>query len=121
MTHERRTGRGTWRRMARLPRRARACGLVMLAAAMLPAAAAIVGAVSRGDATRHTGMLDLAAACVALAAVIALAPPCSASPLAYARQLRAWFLELQFAFDADERLRPGEGKEKEDGRSPSKP
>jgi hypothetical protein len=110
--------------LRRLPTRALAVSGVLLAAAAVPAAISLSGALVDG----HPGWsalltaLQVAAACVALAAVLAFEPPRSGSPLAYARQLRARFLELQSTFDADDRRpRPGEGKEKEDDRVPLEP
>jgi hypothetical protein len=91
-------------------------------AAAVPIATALFGAVKEPPLGRWSLLLTAlhaAAACAAIAAVIAFEPPRSASPLAYARQLRARFLELQSTFDADDRRRPGEGKEKEDDRVPS--
>ena len=115
------TIRAVWRKAARLPWRARVAGLVLLSAASLPPAAAIVLGESAPADSHGTGLVDVAAAVVAAAAVLALEPPRAASPLAYARQLRARFLELQSMFDADDRRRPGEGKEKEDDRVPFDP
>jgi len=112
------------RRLRRLPAPAlTACG-ALLAAAVVPAAAAFTGVLTgtqRGSGSPLLTWLQVVAAGVALAAVVAFEPPRSASPLAYARQLRARFLELQSTFDADDRRRPGEGKEKEDDRVPSEP
>jgi hypothetical protein len=98
-----------------------ACGSLLVAAAV-PAATAFSGALtdtSPGIWSALLTSLQVVAACFALAAVLAFEPPRSTSPLAYARQLRARFLELQSTFDADDRRRPGEGKEKEDDRVPS--
>jgi hypothetical protein len=111
-------------RLRRLPLRAlTTCG-ALFTAAVSPAAVALSGAVverSPGRGLAADNAVNVAAWCVALAAVIAFEPPRSASPLAYARQLRARFLELQSTFDADDRRRPREGKEKEDDRVPSEP
>jgi hypothetical protein len=57
-------------------------------------------------------LMNVIACCAAIAALLAFERPRSASPLVYARQLRARFFELQSAYDADPR-RPREGKEKE--------
>jgi hypothetical protein len=57
-------------------------------------------------------LVNVIACCVAVAALIAFERPRSTSPLVYASQIRARFLELQSAYDADPR-RPDEGKEKE--------
>jgi hypothetical protein len=62
----------------------------------------------------HPVLVNLIACCVAVAAVLAVERPRSASPLAYARQLRARFLELQSTYDAGSRRRPDEAREKED-------
>lgn len=100
-------------------------GLVLLGPAAVSAAAVVFAATSESPLARmfeaHPGLVNLVAVCAAVAAVLALEPPRSASPLAYARQLRARFLELQATFDAGDRRRPGEGKEKEDDRVPSEP
>jgi hypothetical protein len=69
----------------------------------------------------HPVLVNLAAFAAAVAAVIAWEPPRSSSPGTYARQLRARFAELQSMFDADDRRRPGEGKENEDARVPYEP
>lgn len=109
-------------RLRRLPPRAlTACGTMLLAAA-IPVVTGLFGVVTDGHSGRWSlllAALHVAAACAAVAAVVAFEPPRSASPLAYARQLRARFLELQSTFDADDWRRPGEGKEKEDDRVPS--
>ncbi|ABC83024.1 hypothetical protein Adeh_3256 [Anaeromyxobacter dehalogenans 2CP-C] len=104
------------RRLRRLPTRALAVFGVLLAAAAVPAVISLSGALVEGHPGRWSALLtalQVAAACVAFAAVLAFEPPRSASPFAYARQLRARFLELQSTYDADFRRRP-EGKEKED-------
>jgi hypothetical protein len=57
-------------------------------------------------------LVNVIACCAAIAALLAFEPPRSRSPLAYAQQLRARLLELQFAYDADLRRPPrreGEG------------
>ncbi|WP_242333153.1 hypothetical protein [Anaeromyxobacter sp. SG66] len=110
--------RDTWRKLMRLPGPARSAGLALLGSAAVPAAAVIVAATGESRVARfleaHPAFVNLVAVCVAVAAVLALERPHSASPLAYARQLRARFLELQSTLDADTRRRPGEGKEKQD-------
>ena len=117
--------RAMWRRIARLPLRVRVAGVVLLLAASAPAAAAVVVAVGGASAASplraHAVSLNVITVCFAFAALIAFERPRSASPLAYARQLRARLAELQSTFDADDRRRPGEGKEKEDARVPSEP
>lgn len=109
--------------VARLPRRARWLAVALLACASIPAAAALLavrgGSELAGVIGAHAEAVQAVAALLAVLAVVAFEPPRSASPLAYARQLKARLLEMQFTFDADERRHPGEGKEKEDDRSPS--
>ncbi len=103
-------------RLRRLPARALTAGGTLLIAAAVPVATELFRAVAEAQPGRPSMLLTalhVAAACAALAAVLAFEPPRSASPLAYARQLRARFLELQSTYDADFRRRP-EGKEKED-------
>jgi hypothetical protein len=102
-------------RLRRLPARALTAGGTLLFAAAVPVATAFFRLLT--DAQRGRGSVLFtamhgAAACAALAAVLAFEPPRSASPLAYARQLRARFLELQSTFDADDRRPPrgGEGE-----------
>jgi hypothetical protein len=91
---------------------------VLLGCAAAPATAVAVAATGESGVARflaaHPAFLNIVAGCIAVAAVLALERPCSASPIAYARQLRARFLELQSTLDADTRRRPGEGKEKQD-------
>ena len=109
--------------VARLPRGARWLAVALLASASIPAAAALLAA--RGGSAlavvlgKHAGAVQAMAALLAVLAVVAFEPPRSASPLAYARQLRARLLAIQSTFDADDRRDPREGKEKEDERSPS--
>lgn len=109
--------RGMWRKIMRLPAPARSAGLVLLGSAVVPAAAVVFAAAGESPLARffeaHPAFVNLVSACAAVAAVLALERPRSTSPLAYARQLRAKFLELQSTYDADFRRRP-EGKEKED-------
>jgi hypothetical protein len=108
---------GRWRRLARLPRPARLAGLVLLACAAAPPTALMVALARESLLTSHQGarpfLLNVTACCAALVALLVFERPRSSSPLAYARQLRARFLELQSTYDADFRRRP-EGKEKED-------
>ena len=110
-------------RVARLPRRARWLAVALLACASIPAAAALLavrgGSELAGVIGAHAEAVQAVAALLAVLAVVAFEPPRSASPLAYARQLKARLLAMQFTFDADERRHPGKGKEKEDDRSPS--
>jgi hypothetical protein len=110
--------RDTWRKLMCLPAPARSAGLVLLGSAVVPAAAVVVATTGESPVARfleaHSAFVNLVAASAAVAAVVVLERPCSASPLAYARQLRARFLELQSTLDADDRRRPGEGKEKQD-------
>jgi hypothetical protein len=115
--------RVTLHQIAGLPLAARAAGAVLLAVAASPAVAAVLS-VFREPAPSDLfvqRLLAIVPGCVALVAVLAFEPPRSASPLAYARQLRARFLQLQSMFDADDRRRPREGKEKEDDRVSSEP
>lgn len=118
----------TWAAVARwgrLPRRVRWLVVALLACATVPAAAALVAV--RGGSTLATAAsvyaepLQVAAAALAGLAILTFEPPRSASPLAYLRQLRARFLLIQSAFDADVRCQPWEGKEKEHDRSPTEP
>lgn len=110
--------RDTWRKLMRLPRPARAAGVVLLGSAVVPAAAVLVAATGESRVARvleaHPAIVNIVAACAAVTAVLALERPSSASPIAYARQLRARFVELQSTLDADTRRRPREGKEKQD-------
>jgi hypothetical protein len=115
----------TFRRLHRLPGRARAAAAVLLVCAAAPVAGLVVETFAGGAVgaavSAHPYVVHAVALGVAGGALLALEPPRSASPLAYARQLHARFLELQSTFDADDRRRPGEGKEKEDDRVPSEP
>lgn len=115
----------TWRKLMRLPAPVRLAGLVLLGSAGVPAAAVVLAVTGESELARffeaHPGLVNVTAVCAAVAGVVASERPRSASPLAYARQLRARFLELQSTLDADNRRRPEEGKEKEDDRVPSEP
>ncbi len=122
------SGARTWAAVARwgrLPRRARWLVVALLACATVPAAAALIAV--RGGSTLATAAsvyaepLQAVAAALAGLAILAFEPPRAASPLAYLRQLRARFLLIQSAFDADVRRQPWEGKEKEHDRSPTEP
>lgn len=110
----------TLSRLRRLPRRARAATAVLLVCAAAPVAGLVVGTFAGGAVgaavSAHPYVVHAVALGVAGGALLAFEPPRSASPLAYARQLHARFLELQSTFDVDDRRRPGEGKEKEDDR-----
>ena len=112
-------------RWGRLPRRARWLAVALLACATVPAAAALIafqgGSTLATAASAYAEPLQAAAAALAALAILAFEPPRSASPLAYLRQLRARFLLIQSAFDADVRRHPWEGKEKEHDRSPTEP
>lgn len=100
-------------RLRCLPARAKTAAFVLLACAVAPPSA-ILGAATWGAPTWvRPGIVNLLAGVAAFATLIVFDPPRSASPLAYARQLRARFLELQTTYDADSRRR-SEGKEKED-------
>jgi hypothetical protein len=116
---------GAWRKLMRLPAPARVAGLVLLGSATVPAAVVAFAASGESALSRfleaHPGFVNVTAVCAAVAGLLAFERPRSASPLAYARQLRARFLELQSTLDADDRRRPEEGKEKEDDRHPSEP
>lgn len=100
-------------RLRRLPVGAKTAALVLFGCAVAPPAAILVAATWGAPIWLRPGNVNLLAGIAGLATVIVLEPPRSASPLAYARQLRAKFLELQSTYDADSRRRP-EGKEKED-------
>jgi hypothetical protein len=97
----------------------------LLACCALPPAALLAASVGTSRWTAWVGahpfVSEAFGAVLVAVALLAFDPPRSASPLVYARQLRARFLELQSTFDADDRRRPGEGKEKEDDRVPSEP
>lgn len=101
----------------RLPLPTRIAGLVLLACAGVPPAALVLAEVSSSRlavaASTHPNVVNGVVCLVAMATLLAFERPRSASPVAYARQLRARFLELQSTYDADSRRRP-EGKEKED-------
>ena len=60
----------------------------------------------------HRAGLPFVALLVAGAVVVVFERPRSASPAAYARQLRDRFLEVQSSFDGALRRREGEGEEK---------
>jgi hypothetical protein len=114
-----------WTGLRNLRAPVRATALVLLACAAAPPAA-LLGASLSGSSVMaliatHLGLVNLIACGFGVTAVIAFECPRSASPVAYARQLRARFLELQSTFDADDRRRPREGKEKEDDRVSSEP
>jgi hypothetical protein len=112
-------------RFARLPPRSRWFVLALLSCAAIPAVAGLVAAQGGPDLAgllaAHSEAVQVAAAVLAVLVVVAFEPPRSTSPLGYMRQLRARFLELQSAFDADGRRHPGEGKEQVDDHVPSKP
>jgi hypothetical protein len=115
----------TWRKLMRLPAPARLAGLLLLGAAAVPPGAVVFAATGESSLARffeaHPGVVNLVAVCAAVVGVLALERPRSASPIAYVRQLRARFLELQSTLDADDRRRPEEGKEKEHVRVPPEP
>jgi uncharacterized glyoxalase superfamily metalloenzyme YdcJ len=79
------------------------------------------GSVIAGLLAAHPEAVQVAAALLAVVVVVAFEPPRSTSLPTYLRQLRARFLELQSAFDADGRRHPGEGKEQVDDHVPTKP
>lgn len=121
-----------WRRrpvglagFARLPPRSRWFLQALLSCAAIPAVAGLVaaqgGSEFAGLLAAHPEAVQAGAALLAVLLLLAFEPPRSTSPPAYVRQLRARFLELQSAFDADGRRHPGEGKEQEDDQVPSKP
>lgn len=126
MIRGRLTGARSWAavaRVARLPRPARWLAVALLTCASMPAVAALIaargGSELAGLAGAHAEAVQAAAALLAVLAVVVFEPPRSASPLAYASQLKARLLAIQSTFDADDRRDPREGKEKEDERSPS--
>jgi hypothetical protein len=107
----------SWRRRLLLvPRSARLVLLALLACAATPGAASLYGAF--GGTTlaavlrEHRGALAFMALLVAGAVVVLVERPRSASPGAYARQLRDRVLEVQSSFDGALRRREGEGEEK---------
>ncbi len=111
-------------RLCALPLRVRVLVLALLGAAALPPAAALASLGSSEPALvagAHPGAVDLASGVLVVAALFVFERPRSASPFGYARQLRARFLEIQSAFDAQHRRRPREGKESEDELVPSNP
>ncbi len=114
-----------WARFRMLPRRAQAASVLLLASAAAPPAVVLLSfAGDLGIAAvvcAHSNAIHAGSCLLAVAAVLAFEPPRSTSALAYARQLRARFLEVQSKFDAEHRRRPREGKENEDARVPSEP
>lgn len=107
----------SWReRLLLLPWRARLVVLVLLACAAAPAATGVyatLGGTPLAEAMlAHRVALPFAALLVASAAVVFFERPRSASPAAYARQLRDRFLEVQLSFDGALRRREGKGEEK---------
>ena len=112
-----RAGVVIWRaRLLLLPWRARLLVLVLLACAAVPAAAglyATLGGTPLAEALRaHRVALPLIALLAASATVVVFERPRSASPAAYARQLRDRLLEVQVSFDGALRRREGEGEER---------
>lgn len=110
-------------RLHRVPWRTRAGALALLGWSACPPAL-LAGArwsPIAASLAAHPMLVNLAAFAAAVATVIAWEPPRSVSPGKYARQLRARLAELQSTFDAEDRRRPGEGKENEDARVPSEP
>jgi hypothetical protein len=109
-----------WRRLRQLPFLERMFTVVLLGCAAAPPAALLSRWLWPSRLAERISanpeVTNLIACGIAAAVLVAIEPPRSASLLAYARQLRARFLELQSIFDADDRRRPGEGKEKEDDR-----
>jgi hypothetical protein len=125
-------GRPGWRRwpeglarFARLPARSRWFVRALLSCAAIPAVAGLVAAQGDSDLAgllaAHPEAVQAAAALLAVVVLLVFEPPRSISPPDYVRQLRARFLELQSAFDADGRRHPGEGKEQVNDHVPSKP
>jgi hypothetical protein len=112
-----------WGRLRRVPSRTRAAALAILGCSACPPAllAGAPWSPLAASAAAHPALVNLAAFAAAVAAVIAWEPPRCVSPGSYARQLRARFAELKSMFDADDRRRPGEGKENEDARVPYEP
>lgn len=112
-------------RALRAPASARRLALALLACAALPAGAGLLalGGSSglAGAASAHLGAIQVVAALLASAAVLAFERPRSASPRAYARQLAERIQALQATFDADARRQPREGKEQADDHVSSKP
>lgn len=90
---------------------------MLLVCAAVPPTVLLTASASDSPVARYVlvgpALLNIFAICGALAVLLVFERPRTASPLAYARQLRARFLELQSTYDADSRRRP-EGKEKED-------
>ena len=107
-----------WLRFSSLPLAARALAVALLACAAAPAVGALLelggNSALVGALGAHPRAVSLASCVVSAAALLAFERPRSPSPVAYARQLRARFLELQSTFDAGFRRRPrggeGEGK-----------
>jgi hypothetical protein len=113
--------RDRFRRFGQLPLRARLACVVLLSCGLGPPAAFAGAAIWGWPGERisaHPGLVNVIACCVALAALLVFERPSSASPVAYVRQVRTRFLELQSTFDADGRRRPGEGKETDHGSFP---
>lgn len=110
-------------RLGRVPWRTRAAALALLGWSACPPALLAVAPLWPVAAAlaAHPILVNLAAFAAVVATVIAWEPPRSCSPGTYARQLRARLGELQSTFDAEDRRRPREGKEKEDARVPSEP
>ncbi len=90
--------------------------LVLLGCAAAPGAASLYAAFGRTTLAaalrEHSGSLPFEALLVAGAVVVLYERPRSASPGAYARQLRHRVLEVQSSFDGALRRREEEGEEK---------
>ncbi len=112
-----------WSGLRRIPRRTRRVALLILVCAAFPPATLAGAGWSPVAAwlAAHPVLVNLAAFAAALATVIVWERPRSASPRAFAHQLRARVAEIQSQVDAEPRRRPGEGKEKEHDDAPFDP
>ena len=90
--------------------------LALLACAVAPGVASLYAAFGETPLAAalgaHRAALPFMALLFAGAVVFVFERPRSASPAAYARQLRDRFLEVQSSFDGALRRREGEGEEK---------
>ncbi len=107
----------SWRtRLVLLPRSARLPLLLLLACAAAPGAAGLYatfgGTPLAAVLREHRVALPFMGLFAAVAVVVLVERPRSASPGAYARQLRDRILDVQSSFDGALRRREGKGEEK---------
>ncbi len=109
----------TWARLRLLPRPVLALGILLLLSAMTPAAVEVASLLASpgnpgwsGTLARHSLMAGVLPLAAALGALLIWERPRSASPAAYARQLRDRFVAVQADFDGALRRRAREEEER---------